>query len=1268
REDSTGDKAIYAYYVLEDGVEMSVSDVREELSINLPDYMIPAYMMQIESIPVTKNGKLDKKALPEIEAKTEKEYIGPRNEVEEKICNAFAEILGIEKVGVRDGFFELGGHSLRATRLVNRIEEQTGKRIALKDIFSNQTPEKIAMLVNETVEEEYTPIPKAEEKEYYPMSSVQKRTYLIEQMDPDKILYNMPESIRFTGEVRPDALKDALQKLIDRHEILRTSFIMVDGEPVQKILPHVEADFEYINDETTPEKELLKSFIKPFDLSNPPLVRVRLVNRGEYHLLCMDMHHIVSDGMSSAIFTREFNALYNGEELEPLTHQFKDYSEWMRNRDLSNQAKYWKSQFDDEIPVLDMPLDFVRPQEQSFDGAMLGRGIGKHLTDKIKEVASVNGTTEYMIFMSAVMVLLSKYSRQEDIVIGTPISGRTHRDTEDMLGMFVNTLALRGKPEGKKSYKEFLSEIKEISLKAYENQEYPFEELVEAVDVKRDTSRSPIFDVLFVFQNNEEEEINIGATNVEEAFVENTIAKFDLSFYICEYNGEYGINVEYCTALYNEQSARNLVDHFVTVLEKLMADTDKKLSDVEVVSEEEKNIIFNEYNDTKVEYPREKTLVELFEEQVEKTPENVAVVFEDSKLTYCELNKKANALGNKLREAGVGADDFVAIISDRSLEMVEGIYGIIKSGGVYLPIDPTYPDDRINFMLDDANPKAVLIYTTEELSIISKGVKSININGREIPVIDLADGEVFKGVSENLDVVNKPEDLCYCIYTSGTTGKPKGVMIKQQNVVNYVYKSDKSIMAYAFDNGIKNFVSVTNYVFDIFVTETILTLCNGMTAFIANSEQVNDLNKFKKFVEENNIEILQTTPSRVKGFLAQDANTTAFENMKYIILGGEAVGESLIKHLSSRTNAVVENGYGPSEATVYTTCAKISEGDITIGRPVENTRVYIMQDMTLCGIGIPGELCVAGDGLARGYLNRPELTAEKFIDNPYGENKLYRTGDLARWLPDGRIEYLGRIDEQVKIRGFRVELGEIESRIREIEKIRDVAVIARTDVGGDKAIYAYYVVEDGEITVTEIRECLSKNLPDYMIPSYMMQIEKIPVTKNGKLDKRALPDIEVKTEKEYVAPRNEIEEKICNIFAEILGIEKVGINDGFFELGGHSLRATKLVNRIEEQTGRRIALKSVFSNQTPEKLAELVGEGKVEEYTPIPKAEEKEYYPMSSAQKRTYLLNQIDADGIAYNMPDSMKLMGEVRPDDLKNALQEIINRHEILRTSFVMV
>ncbi|MBE5929385.1 MAG: amino acid adenylation domain-containing protein, partial [Lachnospiraceae bacterium] len=857
RADASGDKAIHAYMV--SAGEISLSDVRDNLSKSLPDYMIPTYMMQIESIPVTKNGKLDKRALPEIEAKTGNEYVAPRNNTEKLICEIFGEILNIEQISVTDSFFALGGHSLRATRLVNRIEAETGIRIALKNVFTNPTPEKLAELVTGESAGKYVSIPKAEDKEYYPMSSAQKRTYLICQMDPDGVTYNMPQNLRLRGEVCPKAIKEALQQMINRHEILRTEFMMVDGEPVQKILDYAEADFKYIKDDNTPEEELIASFMKPFDLSKAPLVRVHLVDRGGYHLLNIDMHHIVGDGMSMGTFTVELNVLYNGGELEPLTHQFKDYSEWMATRDLSSQAKYWKSQFEDEIPVLDMPLDYSRPQEQSNRGAMVFNNTSSELGRKIKEISAKNGATEFMVLMSAAMVLLGKYSRQEDVVIGTPISGRTHRDTEGMLGIFINTLAMRGKPEGKKTYEELLEEIKETCLKAYENQEYPFEDLVEAVDVQRDMSRNPIFDVMLVLQNNESQEIEFNGVRTEWADTKDTVAKFDLTFNIWENDGVFYFGLEYCSDLFKEESAKQILEHYIIILEELINNPTHKISEVDMVSERERVLLLEEFNNTVVEYSYEKTVVELFEEQVEKTPNKVAVVFEGESLTYTELNDKANQIAYKLRKLGVKPDDFVAIITERSIEMIVGIYGIIKAGGAYVPIDPTYPDDRIAYMLEDSAPKAVLVYNAQ-----------INT---DIEIIDLPASEVYSGASQNPERVNKPEDLIYCIYTSGTTGKPKGVMIKHKNVVNYSAVCDKSTMSYAYENKLIKFASVTNMTFDIFVTEVLLTLCNGMTTYIANNEQQNDLEEFEKLVIENDLEILQTTPSRIKGLFAQNPNT-----------------------------------------------------------------------------------------------------------------------------------------------------------------------------------------------------------------------------------------------------------------------------------------------------------------------------------------------------------------------------------------------------------
>ena len=1161
REDANGEKAIYAYYVSEE--DLNASEIRDKLGKTMPDYMIPSYMMRIESIPVTRNGKLDKRALPEIEVKTENEYVAPKNETEEVICRIFSEILNVEKVSIKDSFFALGGHSLRATRLVNRIEAETGTRIALKEVFSHPTPEQLADLVGGKEETRYTPIPKAEEKEYYPMSSAQKRTYLICQRDPDGVLYNMPQNLRLKGQVRPEELKNALQGLLDRHEILRTQFLIVDGEPVQKILSHVEAEFEYLEDKDTPEEELLSRFVRPFDLSKPPLVRMLLIERGDHHLLSIDIHHIIGDGMSVGTFFWELCALYNGETLVPLTHQFKDYSEWMRRRDLSSQEEYWKSQFEEEIPVLDMPLDFVRPQEQSYSGSMVFRNTGKDLGQKIKDLAEKTESTEFMVLLSAAMVLLSKYSRQEDIVIGSPISGRTHKDTEEMLGMFVNTLAMRGRPEGNKSYLEFLSEIKETCLKAYENQEYPFEELVEVVDVVRDMSRNPLFDVMLVLQNNEETPIRLNGAEAEYADAEDTVAKLDLTFNIWEQDGEYGIGLEYCTALFTEESAKAILDHFVVILEKLASAPESRIAQIEMLSESERTQILSDFNDTEISYPKEKTFVELFEEQVRKTPENIAVVFEDQKVTYRELNEKANQLAHVLRERlAIRPGDFVAMLTERSIEMLVGIFGILKAGGAYVPMDPTYPEERIRYMLEDAKPKAILTYKTDIQT--------------EIPVLDLEDASLYQGNAEDPEHVNKPEDLAYCIYTSGTTGNPKGVLIEHRNMNNLV-----SYLRSGLDIAEEDHVMLfANYIFDGSVWEILSAIMNGASLYIPTDETIRDIDSMKDFVSENGISVSYFPP--------QYYEQGRFALSKYVITAGSSASMSVVKSILENCSYI--NSYGPTEATVSTSNWILEKGSsverITIGRPISNAKVYIVQGDMLCGIGVPGELCVSGAGLARGYLNLPDLTSEKFVKDPFDEGRMYRTGDLTRWLPDGNIEYLGRIDEQVKIRGFRVEIGEIESRIRAINNVTNCAVIARSDAKGEKSLYAYVVAKE-DIRTSEIREELAKSLPDYMIPSYLMQIENLPMTRNGKLDKRALPDIEVKSRSEYVAPRNAVERILADAFSEVLGIENVGIFDNFFELGGDSLKSIRVVSKLRRKN-IEISMKDMLSLKTIANLSKVI--------------------------------------------------------------------------------
>ncbi|WP_369814323.1 amino acid adenylation domain-containing protein, partial [Lysinibacillus sp. FJAT-14745] len=1170
REDATGEKAICAYLISDEAI--SFATIRDTLDRSLPDYMIPAYMMQIDSIPVTRNGKLDKNALPDIEANSAREYVAPRNEMEEIICKIFSQILGVEQVGVHNNFFELGGHSLRATRLVNQIETETGYRMMLQEIFAHPTPAWLAENISGKESDSYAPIVAAEEKDYYPMLSAQKRVYLVCQMGIDGTAYNIPQSFKIKGPVSVEFIESALQKMIDRHEILRTDFLLIDGEPVQRVKKTAKADFEFVADSETSEVELFKAFIQPFDLSKAPLVRIKLIQRGDYHLLMLDMHHIVSDGMSLATFIREFTALYNGESLKPLTIQYKDYSEWISKRDFSTQKEFWANEFRDELPVLDLPLDYRRPKIQSYNGAIIECTTGKKLAEKVKDICLKTEATEYMVFLSAAMILLSKYSRQEDIIVGSLSSGRTHKDTESMLGMFVNTLAMRGRAEGKKTFAEFLNEMKEKCLNAYDNQEYPFEELVEAVQVRRDMARNPLFDVLLVMQNNEQQEFKLNGIQTEYVKQESTISKFDLNFSIVETDAEFCILLEYCTDLFKEESVKRMLEHFVGVLEQIAENSNLLISEIEVINEAEKTLIHQTINDTDMVFPLEKSVVDLFEEHVENKPDQLALIFGEEQLMRSELNQKANQLARMLRNHGIKPGDFVAIVAQRCPEMIVAILGILKAGGAYVPIDPMYPTDRISYIIDDCQPKVILTAKAE-----------VPFN-TEIPLIDLCDADVYTGVATNLDKVVSKYDVAYCIYTSGTTGKPKGVMIENHSLTSNMFYSAKRFLL-----GNEILVPLfTNYCFDLTVPSIFLPLCFGGTLDLIDNEKELDI----EFIMTNKeYTFIKMTPSQLKT-LIDSKNGKTLEKLRCLVVGGEmlesAVARSILEIYGG--HIVLLNEYGPTEATVGSLLYTYSKTDdrtfVPIGKPFANTQIYIMNEMKLCGLGVPGEICIAGEQIARGYLNMPELTAQKFIDNPFGEGKLYRTGDLAMWLPDGNIDCLGRIDEQVKVRGFRIELGEISHAIRNIEPIIDTAVIVREDEYGDKTIHAYYV-SDQEISTSDVREDLRKNLPEYMIPTYFMQVDKLPVTENGKLDKRALPQIVLDRATEFVAPRNKTEELLSQTFSEMLGVEAISVTDSFFELGGDSIKAIRIVSRMRS-AGYELSVRDIMSQYTVEAIARKV--------------------------------------------------------------------------------
>ncbi len=1252
KADSNNNKYLCSYLAVER--EQTVAELREYLSKELPEYMIPTYFIQLDKLPLTANGKIDRKALPEPDGNIVlgTEYEAPRNSTEEKLVAIWREVLGLEKVGINDNFFELGGHSLKATNIIAKIHKVLNVELPLREIFEKPTIKGLADYIKGTKQSVYSRIEQIEEKEHYELSSAQKRLYALQQFEENSISYNMPMVMTLEGELDKTKLKDTFNRLIQRHEALRTSFEIIDGEPVQVVNKEVSFEIEYIEADIEKASEIAIEFVKAFDLSKAPLIRVALVKiKDKEHILMIDMHHVISDGVSMGILTKEFMELYDGKKLTELRIQYKDFAVWQnelfKSGEIKKQEEYWLQAFEVEIPVLNMPTDYQRASIQSFEGDNINFELNEELTNKLKQIAKETGSTMYMVLLSACNVLLSKYSGQEDIIIGSPTAGRPHADLENIMGMFVNTLAMRNYPESSMTFKKFLAEVKASSLQAFENQDYQFEELIDKLNITRDLSRNPLFDVMFVMQNMDAGELQIEGLKFKPYEIDNKIAKFDITITATEFDKTIGLSLNYCTKLFKKQTIEDMSKHLINILNSISNNTNLRLSELEMLSEQEKHQLLVKFNDTKAEYQKDKIIQQLFEEQVEKTPSNIAVVYKEEKLTYKELNEKSNMIARILRNKGIKQNEIVGIMIEGSTEMIVGILGILKAGATYLPIDPKYPTDRISYMIEDSKTRILL-----------SDFQPKDMIGENTELILLKNKELYKGENTNLDIINTPKDIAYIIYTSGSTGKPKGVMIEHSSLVNMC----KWNIDYYEVTEEDNITKYAGFGFDASIPEIFPGIITGAAIHIIDEEIKLDLEKLNEYYNDNRITISFLPTQISEQFMKLDNHS-----LRYLLAAGDK-----LRYFEGKKYKVVNN-YGPTENTVVTTSFIVDKeyDNIPIGKPISNTQIYILDKTNkLQAIGIPGELCITGEGIARGYLNRDELTADKFIENPFAKGqRLYKTGDLARWLPDGNIEFLGRIDNQVKIRGYRIELGEIENELLKHNKIKEAIVIAKEDNIKNKYLCAY-IAGEAELNSKELREHLSNNLPEYMIPAYFIQLEQLPLTANGKVDRKALPDPDgnITTGAEYVAPRNEIEEKLVSIWKEVLGLEKVGINDNFFELGGHSLKAINISAKINKELNVSVPLGEMFKTPTIKGLATYVKGTKQSIYSRIEPVEEKEYYPLSSAQKRIYTLQQFEENSTSYNMPMVMTLEGELDKSKLDEAFNKLIQRHEALRTSFEVI
>jgi amino acid adenylation domain-containing protein len=1294
-KDLENGKELVAYLVGKGETIPDVLTLRNFLGESLPDYMVPAYFIQLETLPLTSIGKVDRKALPEPDGlglASGVTYVAPRNQVEQALSEIWKEVLKRENIGIYDNFFDLGGHSLRAIRLVSLVQQRLSVEIKLSEVFAQPTIGGLASLITSKDAIEFEAIGAIAIQPDYALSHAQRRLWVLDQLEENQIAYNMPTAIRLKGTLDKEALQSAFKFLVNRHESLRTTFVLSEGTPRQIV--NVDNNFEVTFTEWLPENssEQLADYIsdhaqRPFNLTKGSLLKVEIIClEEEEHMMLFNMHHIIFDGWSIEVLVRELGILYEacskGEvnPLVPLRLQYKDYAAWQNalleeNAGMEDLRRYWHSKLvpaEGEIPTLDLPTDYPRPVIKTYRGANLFKTFDKELLDKLEALGKTSDTTLFMTLTALVKVLLYRYSGQRDILIGSPSAGRTHADLQDQIGFYLNMLVLGDKIEKGTDFLSFLALVKQTCLEAFEHELYPFDRLVEELDLARDMSRSALFDVMLVLQNNEQADLRLGDLSISVEPISWEVSKFDITFNFSTGTEGLTLGLSYNTDLYNQNRIERLIAHLEQLMESALANPKQCVDELNILPEAERQLILQDFNDTKVDFPGDKTIIDLFEQQVEKKPDNIAVVFEDKQLTYRQLNEKADQLGHYLANYyNIQPDDIIALQMERSEWMVIAILGVMKAGGAYLPIAPGYPKTRVEYMLKNSQAKVLL--TDEGTYPDNKTMDFI------LPVLLVQHLEKTDDLPSTFHrPLSSGNDLAYVIYTSGSTGQPKGVMIEHQVAINLLNGFDE--LFYKKYEQTLNIGLVADYVFDASIKTLFGSLCYGHTLFPVTDNLKKDGQLFTRFLVEKAIHIIDCTPSLftilLHGGLASQKNLV----LKNMLIGGEALSIELVKKFYKNPDnkrIEIHNIYGPTEATVNASFYKIpvpeleSLHNLPIGKPLPNYEIYIIdQHGDIQPVGISGEMLLGGSGLARGYLNRPEHTAEKFVPHLFKKDgRLYKTGDLARWLPDGNIEFLGRIDHQLKIRGYRIEAGEIEQALLQHSDIQSCVVIGK-EFENNKELVAYLVNQAGTIPdALSLRSFLNESLPDYMIPAYFIELKNFPLTSSGKVDRKALPEpdgLGIASGVIYVAPRNQVEQALSEIWEELLKKENIGIHDNFFDLGGHSLRGIRLVSLIQQQLFAAIKLSEVFTQPTIAGLASLIISKDVIQFEAIEPVAIQADYALSHAQRRLWVLDQLEENQIAYNMPTAIRLKGKLDQAALQAAFKCLVNRHESLRTIFV--
>ncbi|MBJ8348036.1 amino acid adenylation domain-containing protein, partial [Antrihabitans sp. YC2-6] len=1281
---ATGEQLV-SYVVPTAGSSLDSAALTRAVGLRLPSYMVPASITVLDALPLNTSGKLDRKALPApVFSSASERFRAPRTHAEEIVAGVFSDVLGISRIGIDDNFFELGGNSLVATQVVTRIGAAFGIQLGVRVLFETPTVAGIAARVDTAERADATrPALVARPRpERVPLSLAQQRMWFLNQFDPTVPTYNLPFVVKLVGTVDLDALAAALTDVIERQETLRTVFPESKEGGYQHVIPIEDVRLDWHAeriDEADLADRLADFAAQGFDVSSELPIRVRVYQVDDTtYAVAFVVHHIAADGVSFGPLSRDVATAYlaraNGEApaWEPLRVQYRDYTLWQRDllgdeadaeSILSRELAYWTEALAALPEQLDLPSDRPRPAVQTFGGSRIAFAITPELHGRLAALAQSRGLSLFMIMHSALALLLARLSGSSDIAIGTPIAGRGEEALDDLIGMFVNTLVLRTEVDSVESFADVMSRTREADLAAFAHSNVPFERLVEVLNPARSQARHPLFQVMLSFQDAAPSTFDLGGLSVSGHELEVDIAKFDLQWTMAEHRGSMGepngiaATVSFATDMFDHSTVSSFADRFLRVLDAVVADPEVAVRDIEILDADERNLVLGEWSSAEHDVPSS-TVIERFYAQAAATPDAVALVFADEELTYAEFAARVNKLARTLIAEGVGPESLVAIGIRRSFDMLVAMYATLAAGGGYVPIDPDHPGARTRYVLESSAPACVLTTTGDDLAING------DYDVLELDTLDLGE---FSGApitaAERLGTVS-PANIAYVIYTSGSTGRPKGVAVSNRSMANQIswVTSEYGISA---DDVVLHKTPAT---FDVSVWELFGTLVVGGRMVIAAPDGHRDPIYLSDIIGEHGVTMTSFVPSMLSVF-AGSASAADCESLRIVQVAGEALSGSTVAAFRNVSNAGVHNLYGPTEFTVHATAFEITEtttSAVPIGRPVWNSHVYVLdRGLSPVPAGVPGELYLAGAQLARGYYDRPDLSADRFVADPFAAGlRMYRTGDVVTWRPDGNLDYIGRADFQVKFRGQRIELGEIEAAVRTYPGITQAVALVVDTVAGDQLV-AYLVAPDGEVDTGAVKSALVRLLPSYMVPSALVVLNELPLNPSGKLDRRALPS-PVFEVREFRAPTTPIEEIVAEIFREVLGVARVGLDDDFFRLGGNSLIATQVSSRLGTALDTRVPVRTIFEASTVAALAARaeshVGAGGQKALAARPRPER---IPLSLAQQRMWFLNRFDMQSAVNNIPIAIRLTGELDVAALQVAVIDVIDRHESLRTVF---